>query len=202
MKPLKAWRFIALAAAIVGIVAANLAFAPIASIDDGEGGFVDRRVLPFSKGYTLFKVSEIVEDYAWVEAAPVVLANHFKHVHVYRVGSVLKNGFSFQQELVRIYKIDSVDRSQDPLDLRGKISFTALSAYKQYPARSAYKGGTLPPDLAPTHCGGRKSKYCSFAIYWDDRFPTTSGTFVGVQLSDNSYALVEKNLLAKLTKAN
>jgi hypothetical protein len=198
----KAWRFIALAVVIVGIVIANIALAPIASIDDGKGGFVDRRVLPFSKGYTLFKVSEIVEDYAWVEAAPVVLANHFKHVHVYNVGDVLKNGFSFQQELVRIYKTDSVDRSHDPIDLRGKINFTALNVFKQYPARAQYKGGTLPPDTAPTHCGGRVSKYCAFSIYWDDRFPTTSATFVGVRLSDNSYALVEKNLLAKLTKAN
>ncbi len=202
MKPLKAWRFIALAAAIVGIVFANLTYAPVASVDDGKGGFVDRRVLPFSKGYNLFDVSEIVEDYAWVEAAPVVLANHFKHVHVYRVGSVLKNGFSFQQELVRIYKIDSVDRSQDPVDLRGKVSLDTLSAYKQYPKGNVYKGGKLPPDMAPTHCGGRKSKYCAFAIYWDDRFPTTSATFIGVQMSDNSYGLVEKNLLAKLTKAN
>jgi hypothetical protein len=177
VKIVKSWRFIALLAILGLIVVGNLTNRPAK--------------LPFYSGYQLHQVNQMIEDMKWVEAAPVVLKNHFQHVHVTNVGKVTEKGFGFQNELVQIFHVDSVDRSQNPIDVRGKIAKSQLNEYQQYPSGNSIKG-------AVTHCAGRDSKYCSFAIYWDNTFPTTSANFVGVQLLQNGYALVEKSLLEKL----
>lgn len=174
----KYWRFgaLLLAFALVGI--GNIVNLP--------------HLLPFYSGYNVHKINEMIEDQQWVEAPPVVLSNHFKHVHVSHVGKPKEDGFGFQQELVDIFKVDSVDYNGSPIDLRGKVTPEQLEPYRQYPAPDARK------QDANTHCNRKGSKYCTMAIYWDDRFATTSAEFVGVHLTDSGYALVERSILEQL----
>ncbi len=189
MKLLKSWRFIALAVVCVVVIANNLLFSP------GK--------LPFTTSYDKFKVNEMLEDQSWVEVAPLVLKNHFRNVHVSNTGVVTKNGFGFQREIVRIFNVTKDDPTkQDPIDIRGKITIAELESYKQYPKKPTVSFGNMRDDMAKTHCAGRSTKYCTFAIYWDASFPTTSASFVGVRITDNSYALIEEGLLQKVLGNN
>lgn len=174
----KFWRFGALLAAFALVAIGNVVNL--------------QTVLPFYSGYHIHRINDMIEDQQWVEAPPVVLSNNFKNVHVSHVGKPKEDGFGFQQELVNIFKVDSVDYSGSPIDVRGKLTPADLEAYRQYPAPDARK------QDANTHCNRKGSKYCTMAIYWDDTYPTTSAEFVGVHLTDNGYALVERSILEQL----
>ena len=167
---LKSWRFWLAAVTLVAVAFANVALAP--------------KRLPFTKGNREFNVSRMIESRQWVEAAPVVLTNHFRKVTVTNVGDRFGNGFGFERELVDIFGVAEVRRASDPIDVRDRLSLDELKPYQQF--------------AAEVHCSGRTSKYCGFQIYWNAKSAARDVTFIGVLTSDDSYALVEKHLLLAL----
>jgi hypothetical protein len=139
------------------------------------------RNYPFYGNNNTFNINSVIEDAFWVEGAPVVLANHFDRVDVTNIGDRFKNGFGFQNELEVIFKIHKVDRSQDPVDVRGKIAMKTIKPYTRY--------------KTTTHCSGRNSKYCKLILVWDGKNSAPYRTFVGARVEDNTYALIDSNLL-------
>ena len=166
----KSWRFWLAVGLTLVVTVANLAVAP--------------KRLPFTKGNRDFNVSQVIESRGWVEAAPVVLANHFRKVTVTNVGDRFGAGFGFERELVDIFGVQKVLRKSDPIDVRDRITATELKPFVQFEAE--------------VHCSGRTSKYCGFQIAWNPKRVKRDVTFVGVLTTDDSYALIEKNLLLGL----
>jgi hypothetical protein len=72
---------------------------------------------------------------------------------------------------VGIFKVHSVDRSKDPVDVRDKISLKQLKHYRHYETT--------------THCSGGTSKYCNLVLIWDVKNSAPYRTFVGL-LSDDT----------------
>ncbi|MEN9752890.1 MAG: hypothetical protein RL670_581 [Actinomycetota bacterium] len=168
------WRFWLVVLLTLAVAAANVAIAP--------------KRLPFTKGNHDFNVAQIIEDLAWVEAAPVVLTNHFRKVSVTHIGDRFKNGFGFEHEIVGIFGIKSVLRASDPIDVRGRLSAAQLAPFSHYNSE--------------VHCSGRNSKYCGFQIYWDAASAPRDATFVGLLTTADTYALIESNLLKRLLGGN
>ena len=163
------WRRTALVIGMIIVVAVNL--------------FVAERALPFFKDNRDFSITRIIERKHWIESAPVVLGNHFDKVTVLNVGDRFENGFGFESELVAIYKIASVDYQHDPIDLKDFFATVKLNR------------GQLFVYDSQVHCGGRKSKYCGMQLIWDKKAMNNYRTFVGVQTSEDSFALVDKLVL-------
>ena len=168
------WRFWLVVLLALAVAGANVAIAP--------------KRLPFTKGNHDFNVAQIIEDQAWVEAAPVVLTNHFRKVHVSHVGDRFKNGFGFEHEIWGIFGVASVDAKTEPIDVRQRLTAAQLAPYSHYKSE--------------VHCSGRNSKYCGFQIYWDAASAPRDANFVGLLTTDNTYALIESHLLHRLLGAN
>ncbi len=181
MNTLKSWRFWVLNIVVFGIAFANL--------------FVLSHSQPFFGHNKTFSVNRIIEHSTWVEGAPVVLTNHFSQVDVNHIGDRFKNGFGFESELVGIFKVHSVDRSKDPIDVRSKISLKQLEHYRHY--------------VTTTHCSGGTSKYCNLVLIWDVKNSAPYRTFMGL-LSDDTvlpdsggkkvktFVLIDSNLFRNL----
>ncbi|MEN9753185.1 MAG: hypothetical protein RL670_876 [Actinomycetota bacterium] len=170
----KSWRFWLVALSCLTVAFANVAAAP--------------KRLPFTKGNHDFNVAQIIENTGWVEAAPVVLTNHFRKVSVSHVGDRFENGFGFERELVGIFGIASVQRATDPIDVRDRLTAAELAEFEQY--------------RSEVHCSGRNSKYCDFQLIWDSKHAPRDARFIGLLTTDNSYALIEANLLKRLLGDN
>jgi hypothetical protein len=139
------------------------------------------RNYPFYGNNSTFNINSVIEDAHWVEGAPVVLSNHFDRVEITNIGDRFKNGFGLQDELVQIFKIKKVDRTEDPIDVRGVIPNAKIKPYTRY--------------KTTTHCSGRNSKYCQLYLVWDGKNSAPYRTFVGARIQDNTYALIDSNLL-------
>jgi len=157
MNTLKSWRFWVLNASVAAIAFVNL--------------FVLSHSLPFMGHNKTFGINRIIEHSHWVEGAPVVLTNHFSTVSVNHIGDRFKNGFGFESELIGIFKVHSVDRSQDPIDIRAKVPLSKLLTYRHYETT--------------THCSGQSSKYCNLWIVWDAGNSAPYRTFIGTQVADS-----------------
>jgi hypothetical protein len=157
MNTLKSWRFWVMNVTIAVVAFANM--------------FVLSHSLPFMGHNKTFGINRIIEHSQWVEGAPVVLTNHFSTVSVNHIGDRFKNGFGFESELIGIFKVHSVDRSQDPIDIRGKVPLKTLLHYRRYETT--------------THCSGQSSKYCNLWIVWDGGNSAPYRTFIGVQVDDS-----------------
>ena len=166
----RSWKFWIALILLVLVTVANLKIAPWR--------------LPFTKGNRDFNVSQMIESRRWVEAAPVVLANHFRKVSVTNVGDRFKDGFGFERELVGIFGVASVHRKNNPVDVRDRLNVDNLAPFSHYKSE--------------VHCSGRTSKYCGFQIFWDQKLVPRDVTFVGILTSDNSYGLIESGLLSRL----
>jgi hypothetical protein len=156
MNTLKSWRFWLVNLVMLSVSVLNL--------------FVLEHSTPFMGHNKTYNINRIIEHAHWVEGAPVVLSNHFSTVHVTNIGDRFKNGFGFQSELVDIFKVKSVDRSQDPIDLQGKVTLKQLLHYRHY--------------LTTTHCSGGSSKYCNLYLVWDAYNSAPYRTFIGVRVED------------------
>lgn len=181
MNTLKSWRFWVLNAVIAGITFANL--------------FVLSHTQPFFGHNKTFSVNRMIEHSQWVEGAPVVLTNHFSQVDVNHIGDRFANGFGFETELVDIFKVNSVNRSKDPIDVRGKITLKQLMHYRYY--------------KTTTHCSGGTSKYCNLVIIWDVQNSAPYRTFMGLRSDDTvlpasggkmvkTFVLLDSNLFRNL----
>jgi len=166
----RSWKFWVAVAVLVLVTVSNLTVAPWR--------------LPFTKGNRDFNVSQMIESRRWVEAAPVVLTNHFRKVSVINIGDRFKDGFGFERELVGIFGVASVHRKNNPVDVRDRLNADQLAPYSQYKSK--------------VHCSGRSSKYCGFQIFWDQKLAPRDATFVGILTSDKSYGLIESGLLSRL----
>lgn len=154
MNTLKSWRFW-----LVNLVMVTVAFCNV---------FVMSHSLPFIGHNKTYNVNRVIEHSHWVEGAPVVLSNHFSTVRVKNIGDRFKNGFGFESELIGIFKIKSVNRSQDPINVQGKISLHQLLHYRHYETS--------------THCSGQTSKYCNLFLVWDAGNSAPYRTFIGLQV--------------------
>ena len=163
----RSWRFWVAILVLILVTVANLKFAPWR--------------LPFTKGNRDFNVAQMIESRRWVEAAPVVLTNHFRKVTVTNVGDRFKDGFGFERELVGIFGVAAVHRKNNPVDVRDRLTAAQLAPFSQY--------------KSTVHCSGRTSKYCGLQIYWNPKLAPRDATFVGILTSDNSYGLIESTLL-------
>jgi hypothetical protein len=168
------WQFWVAVIALIVITVANLKVAPWR--------------LPFTKGNRDFNVAQMIESRRWVEAAPVVLTNHFRKVTVTNTGDRFKEGFGFERELVGIFGVAAVHRKNNPVDVRDRLSAAQLAPFSQY--------------KSTVHCSGRTSKYCGFQIYWNPKRAPRDVTFVGVLTKDNAYGLIESGLLKQLLGGN
>lgn len=156
MNTLKSWRFW-----VLNLVMAAVAFVNL---------FVLSHSAPFMGHNKTYNINRIIEHAHWVEGAPVVLSNHFSTVHVSNIGDRFKNGFGFEDELIGIFKIKSVDRSQDPINLQGKMTLKQLLHYRHY--------------ATTAHCSGQTSKYCNLYLIWDAGNSAPYRSFIGVQVED------------------
>jgi len=157
MNTLKSWRFWVVNLVMVGVAFANL--------------FVLSHSIPFMGHNKTYNINRVIEHSHWVEGAPVVLTNHFATVDVNHIGDRFKNGFGFESELIGIFKVHSVNRSQDPIDLRGKMTLKALKHYRYYETT--------------THCSGQNSKYCNLYLIWDAKNSAPYRTFIGTRVEDS-----------------
>jgi hypothetical protein len=157
MSTLKSWRFWILSAGSAVIVFLNI--------------FVLSHSLPFIGHNKTFGVNRIIEHSQWVEGAPVVLKNHFQTVNVHHIGTRAGNGFSFESELINIFRVNSVSTAKDPLDIRNRISMKTLMHYRHYETT--------------THCSQGGSKYCNLLIVWDGHNSAPYRTFVGTRVPDS-----------------
>lgn len=178
MNTLKSWRFWVLNLVMVTVAFMNL--------------FVLSHSQPFMGHNKTFNVNRVIQHSTWVEGAPVVLTNHFSQVDVSHIGDRFKNGFGFESELVGIFKVHSVDRKQDPIDLRGKITLKDLQRYDHY--------------QTTTHCSVYTSKYCSLHLLWDSGNSAPYRSFIGARLDDTFiggktvavFALIDENVFRNL----
>ncbi len=170
----RSWRFWLAIIVLILVTVANLKVAPWR--------------LPFTKGNRDFNVAQMIESRRWVEAAPVVLTNHFRKVTVTNTGDRFKNGFGFERELVGIFGVTAVHRKNNPVDVRDRLSASQLASFSKY--------------KSTVHCSGRTSKYCGFQIFWDQKQAPRDATFVGLLTSDNAYGLIEASLLKRLLGGN
>ncbi len=170
MRPLRSWRFWLLNVGVAIVAFCNL--------------FVLSHSAPFFRGNTTFNVNRVIERAHWVEGAPVVLTNHFSTVHVRNIGDRFENGFGFESELVGIFKVRSVDRTKDPIDVRDKITLAELKRHVHYETT--------------THCSLGTSKYCKLYLIWDHKNSAPYRTFIGVLIEDKSFALIDSNLYRNL----
>lgn len=157
MNTLKSWRFW-----LLSVGAATIAFLNM---------FVLSHPLPFIGHNKWFGINRIIEHARWVEGAPVVLTNHFSQVDVSHLGQRKGNGFSFESELIGIFKVHSVDTTKDPIDVRGKITTKELLRYRHYETT--------------THCTGYKSKYCNLYLVWDGKNSAPYRSFIGIRVEDS-----------------
>jgi hypothetical protein len=157
MNTLKSWRFW-----VATLAAAVTAFLNLFVLDHS---------LPFIGHNKTFGINRVIEHSQWVEGAPVVLTNHFSQVSVNHIGSRFGKGFGFESELIGIFKVHSVDRSQNPIDIRDKISMKALLHYRHYETT--------------THCKGSQTKYCNLWIVWDAGNSAPYRTFIGTKVADS-----------------
>jgi len=157
MNTLKSWRFWLLNAGVAAITVINL--------------FVINHDLPFIGHNKTFGVNRVIEHSHWVEGAPVVLTNHFSQVDINHTGDRFGDGFSLEPELVDIFKVHSIDRSQNPIDVRGKVALSKLLHFRRYE--------TI------THCSGQSSKYCNLWLVWDAQNSAPYRTFIGIRVDDS-----------------
>lgn len=133
-------------------------------------------------GGNQFNIGQFAEANNFDEVAPIVLANHFSKVHVYRVGSPRAKGVSFSPELAAIFKIKQVSR-KSPYDIRGKSAWKQLEPFTKYTTRAA--------------CSVSKSHVCKVVLVWDDQNKSPYRDFVTLRISYKTFAIVDSTLTAR-----
>jgi hypothetical protein len=203
MHRLKNLRFLGIILICLGVVAGNAY-----SLATGAR--------PFTKGNAEFRVNHYIGDSSWVENAPLILSNYFKAVHLIDVKNDLTvpkgvvnaqvQSFGVQAEIVQIFNHASADFSKYPLDYRNVyfaapnnkikvITTTGLRPYLQdSPSGETYMN---------VHCAPLVEHNCMLGLYWDTKTTHRSDkvTFVAVRVQRHFFALIEQNLLNKLTEA-
>jgi hypothetical protein len=128
-----------------------------------------------------FEVTENVIDAEWIEAAPIVLAENFEPVKITNIGDRFENGIGFERELVTIYGVDEVDRTEDPIST--SLDESEFEEFIQFEST--------------THCTRDDgSKYCDLFIAWDETLTPTGNAaeFLTVNFGDYQFAIIEKKL--------
>lgn len=128
-----------------------------------------------------FEVTENVIDAQWIGAAPIVLAENFDRVSITNLGDRFENGISFERELVEIYGVDEVDRTEDPIST--SLDESEFEEFIQFESL--------------THCTRDDgSKYCDLFIAWDETLTPTGNPaeFITVNFGDYQFAIIEKKL--------
>ncbi len=165
-------RFAVAATALLLVAITNKLIAPVDEpFFGGNGIWQDQN----------FLVTDEVIDAQWIEAAPIVLAKNFEPVRITNIGDRFENGIGFERELVEIYGVDEVDRTNDPMTT--ELSVSDFQDFIQFEST--------------THCTRDDgSKYCDLFIAWSDDLSPTGGQaeFVTVNFGDYQFAIIEKKL--------
>lgn len=128
-----------------------------------------------------FEVTENVIDAQWIGAAPIVLAENFETVRITNLGDRFENGISFERELVAIYGVDEVDRTEDPISTN--LNTSEFEEFIQFEST--------------THCTRDDgSKYCDLFIAWDEALTPigNQAEFITVNFGEYQFAIIEKKL--------
>ncbi len=141
---------------------------------------------PITKTSQPFDVTELLMSQNWQESAPLFLAENFADLEVSNVGSEQELGFSFQRELVSGFGDYQVNRDA-PLDLTD-LSAESLELLDE---NTKY-------ELEPFCAINPEGKYCDLVIAWDEDVGQTA-SFIGVLIDDYRFALIERELLEKLS---
>ena len=203
MNRFKTWRFLGIILICLGVVAAN-AYSLVTG------------ARPFTKGNAEFRVNHYIGDSSWVENAPLILSNYFKAVHLLNVRNDLTvpkgtvdaqvQSFGVQAEIVSIFNHATADFTKYPLDYRN-VFFAApndqvkvLTATRLRPYLHTVPSGETYMSV---HCAPLVDNNCRLGLYWDSKATHRSDkvTFVAVRVNRNFFALIEQNLLNKLTEA-
>lgn len=142
---------------------------------------VARREIPFGINQGGYQIEQVLTSRGWVSSAPIFLAQNFKQVRVTNVGDQTKKGFGFSDQILQIWKAGTTDATQDPIDLRDKPGLEKLVSVSKKNTKA--------------YCSQFLRLFCRLDIIWDDQANRDFSVFVGVQLSDTGYGLVEEKLL-------
>ncbi|MEO0024038.1 MAG: hypothetical protein RL196_479 [Actinomycetota bacterium] len=168
---------------------------------------------PFTTDNTQFEISRYIGDSDWVENAPLILSNYFKTVRITHVRNDMAvsdtnntvRSFGVRDEVVRIFNHAIANYDHFPIDYRnvyvhdraGRHKALSKSLLKNYVHKLPFGGKVLGVTCAP-----KIAKDCTLSIYWNPNTQLRSQdvTFVAVRIENNFFALIERNLLNRLTE--
>ncbi len=199
MTRLRNWRLLAvLAIAVLGTVV-NLQA-------------LNTQAKPFVQGNNEFEIDRYIGDSNWVENAPLILSNYFKTVRITHVRNDMNltetnnvvRSFGVRDEVVRIFNHAVANYDHFPIDYRevyihdrnGRHKALSRAVLKNYIHKLPFGSNVLNVACAP-----KISKDCTLSIYWNSNTQLRSQevTFVAVRVEANFFALIERNLLNRLS---
>jgi hypothetical protein len=167
---------------------------------------------PFTSDGSDFEISRYVGDSDWVENAPLILSNYFKTVRITHVRNDMNvtaannevRSFGVRDEVVRIFNHAIANYDHFPIDYRnvfvhdrnGRHKALSKDILKNYVHKLPFGSDELGVTCAP-----KISKDCTVSIYWNPNTQLRSQavTFVAVRIEGNFFALIERNLMKRLT---